>query len=340
MKLTCYPYQLQFKHPFKIAHGLRTHTPVVFVKLEHDGCKAWGEATLPPYLPETQQTVVAFLQLFSAGLQGAEPESWAAKLEETAGGNYAARAALDMALWQLQAQLQQTPLTTLLGVSPQQFPLCTYTIGVSDPYGMQQKIEEAMAAGFALFKLKLNGENDALKVEQFRSLSTLPFAVDMNQGWANRVEVVEFINTTLQQHGCLLVEQPLHKDALGLMKQVKTQAQLPLYADESCQTLEDVERMRDCFDGINVKLMKCGGLTNALRMIRRARELGLKVLVGCMSESSVGCSAAAALTPLADYADLDGPYLIANDPFTGMKVEEGRIKLHPLRQALELTTGY
>lgn len=336
MKLTCYPYQLQFRHPFRIAHGLRTHTPVVYVKLELEGCIGWGEATLPPYLPETQQTVIAFVNQFAARLQQAPMEDWLQALDEVPDGNYTARAALDMALWQLRAQLQQTTVQQLAGVQAAAFPPCTYTIGVSDAAGMQQKIKEAEAAGFTLFKLKLNGEQDAEKIEQFRRLSAAPFAVDMNQGWGNRVEVVDFINTTLLQAGCLLVEQPLHKSELALMKQVKAGAQLPLYADESCQTVADVERMRDGFNGINIKLMKCGGLTNVLRMIKHARELDLKVLIGCMSESSVGCTAAAALTPLADYADLDGLYLIANDPFTGMKVEQGRIALYPLQQTVAL----
>lgn len=315
---------------------MRTHTPVVYVKLEQDNCIGWGEATLPPYLPETQQTVMAFVQQFAQAMGNAPITEWQQALDVVPAGNYAARAALDMALWQLGAQLEQTTIQGLLGVNATAFPLCTYTIGVSDATGMQQKIDEAQAAGFTLFKLKLNGENDVAKIEQFRSLSAAPFAVDMNQGWGNRVDVADFINTTLQQNGCLLVEQPLHKDELLLMQQVKAAVQLPLYADESCQTVEDVERMRNSFDGINIKLMKCGGLTNALRMIKRARALDLKVLIGCMSESSVGCTAAAALTPLADYADLDGPYLIANDPFTGMKVEDGRIALHPLQQIAAL----
>jgi L-Ala-D/L-Glu epimerase len=195
---------------------------------------------------------------------------------------------------------------------------------------MKQKIEEAERYGFEIFKIKLDGENDEEIVGDFRKLSNKPFAVDVNQGWRNITEASGKINW-LKDQGCLFVEQPLAKNALDEMKRLKQHSVLPVYADESCQRSNDLEKLHDCFDGVNIKLMKCGGITEAYQMIRKARELNLKVLIGCMSESSVGCTAAAHLAPLADYADLDGPYLIANDPFEGMKIGYGRIQVHPLR---------
>jgi len=323
------PYQLQFKYPFSIAHGLRTHTDVVYIKLQHEGFTAWGEATLPPYLPETQQSVITFLNAFTKPLLNSPIDDWVEALSAV-NDNLSAKAALDMALWHMRAQIAGVTIGELAGVEATQYPLCTYTIGVGTLADTQQKVTEATAEGFQLFKLKLNGDNDAQKIFDFRSCTTLPFAVDMNQGWKDVNGVTGFINTTLKNADCLLVEQPLPKTWLADMKAVKQHTLLPLYADEACQRLTDIEPLREAFDGINIKLMKCGGITEALQMIKKARELDMKVLIGCMSESSVGCTAAAHLTPLADYADLDGPYLIANDPFTGMKVKEGRVRTNKL----------
>lgn len=326
MNLTLIPYRLQFKFPFRIAHGARTGTDAVFVKLQHKAFTAWGEATLPPYLPETQQSVMAFLEGFAAGVKSDRPQDWLQALQTTTTGNMAAHAALDMALWSLIAQTEGKTLSEKLGVTASPFPLGTYTIGVCSFSEMQAKVAEATKYGFRLFKIKLDGAGDEEMINNFRQLSALPFAVDINQGWNSVEEAVRKIEW-LKQQGCILVEQPLAKGAWAEMRELRKLSTLPVYADEACQRLGDLELVKDCFDGINIKLMKCGGLTEALQIIKRARDLNLKVLVGCMSESSVGCTAAAALTPLADYADLDGPYLIANDPFCGMKIEAGRISI-------------
>jgi len=309
---------------------MRTHTDVVYVKLEHEGFTGWGEATLPPYLPETQKTVVEFLTDFSKSISSASMDDWFAKLQPV-NDNLSAKAALDMALWNLKSQIEGKAIGELLGITSHEFPLGTYTIGVSSLEVMKTKIDEAHKTGFNLYKLKLNGEKDEEMIRNFKSLCDKPFAVDVNQGWKEEAEAIAKIQW-LSKAGCLLVEQPLPKSMNMEMGFVKQASSLPLYADESCQRLGDIERLRDSFDGINIKLMKCGGITEAHQMIIKARELKMKVLIGCMSESSVGCTAAAHLTPLADYADLDGPYLIANDPFTGMKIKEGRVVLNPLVQ--------
>lgn len=298
--------------------------------LEHDGLTAWGEATLPPYLPETQKSVNDFLTAFSKPLLSQPLEDWREALA-TVNNNLSAKAALDIALWDMRAQMAGKTIGELLGVDMKQYPLGTYTIGVGTAEETKQKVEYAISKGFELFKLKLNGDNDEQKVKDFAACTDTPFAVDMNQGWTDTAKLLDFNNKFLPQYNCLLVEQPLHKDAIGEMKVIKGNTQLPVYADESCQRLNDVDRLRDAFDGINIKLMKCGGITEALEMIQKARALDMKVLIGCMSESSVGCTAAAHLTPLADYADLDGPYLIGNDPFTGVRIAEGRIKVLPLQ---------
>ena len=215
------------------------------------------------------------------------------------------------------------------------FPLAAYTLGISSFDEMKLKIEEAKNFGFQFFKIKLNGENDEEVISNFKKLSDDSYAVDINGGWKNADEAMRKINW-LAKHECLFVEQPLPKNSLDEMKLLKEKSALPLYADESCQRLIDLKKLKECFDGVNIKLMKCGGITEAHQMILKARELGLKVLIGCMSESSVGCTAAAHLTPLVDYADLDGPYLISNDPFEGMSLEFGTIQVNQLIQKVTL----
>lgn len=326
MVINLIPYQLQFKYPFKIAHGVRTHTDVVYVKLEHEGLTAWGEATLPPYLPETQKSVIDFLTRFSKQLLHSPIEDWVAALASV-NDNLSAKAALDIALWDMRAQIEGKTIGEMLGIEAKQYPLSTYTIGVGTAEETEQKVAYALSEGFELFKLKLNGDKDEKKILDFSRCTDKPFAVDMNQGWSDPFKLLDFINNFLPQHNCVLVEQPLHKDAVEEKKSIKGKTALPIYADESCQRLSDIDRLHDAFDGINIKLMKCGGITEAMQMIAKARALDMKILIGCMSESSVGCTAAVHLTPLADYADLDGPYLVANDPFTGVKVKEGRVFL-------------
>ena len=333
LKLDLFPFQLRFKHAFIIAHGIRNTTDVVYVRLTHDKFVAWGEATLPPYLPETQESVIEFLSKIDiAGIQiPFNPFEIFKKIDGLHPGNFAAKAALDMALWDLKSQMEGETIGELLGIQAGQFPLCTYTLGVSSFEEMKMKLNEADDYGFELFKIKLNGRKDFETVENFRKLTHKRFAIDVNQGWESVANAIDVISN-IEDFEPVLIEQPLPVDDNDEMLRLTAKFKIPFYADESCQTLADLEDLPDYFDGVNIKLMKCGGLSPAVEMIERAQELGLSVLIGCMSESSVGCTAAAHLTPMADYADLDGPYLIANDPFKGMTVERGRIKINPLIQ--------
>lgn len=331
MRLSLHPYRLRFRYPFRIAHGMRTGTDVVYVKLEHDGLTAWGEATLPPYLPETQKTVMDFITAFYKSVGDADIEVWFEKLAAV-DTDMSAKAALDMALWNMKAQQAGQTVAGILGIALADYPLCTYTIGACETEEeMQDKVSHGLACGFEIFKLKLTNASPADTINWFRASTDKPFAVDANQAWDFAVnEAAYYVNDLLRPAGCLLVEQPYTKTDLINTSQLKQVAGLPLYADESCQRLNDLERLRDCFDGINIKLMKCGGITEAISMIHKARELGFKILVGCMSESSVGCTAASYLTPLADYADLDGPWLIENVPFSGIELNNGKVAPRPL----------
>lgn len=333
MKLSFYPYQLRFKFPFTISRGTRYITDVVFLRLEHDNHEAWGEAALPPYLSETQATVIDFFKKMELPViqPSFNPAEIFEEINKKYPGNMAAKAALDMALWELKSKIEGRTIIELLGIKSTQFPLCTYTIGICPFEEMKQKVEEANNYGFELFKIKLDGRNDEEMIGNFKKLCPRPFAVDLNQGW-NDILITASKIEWLRKNGCVFVEQPLPKEPIEDMVELKKLSVLPLYADEGCQRLSDIEKLKDAFHGINIKLMKCGGISEGYQMIKKAREFGLKILIGCMSESSVGCTAAAQLTPLADYADLDGPYLVANDPFEGMKVEAGRIAVHPVTQ--------
>ncbi len=311
--------KLKFRFPFKIAHGMRTHTDVVLVCAECNGLRGYGEATLPPYLPDTVESVISFLnnnEIQELSFPADEGSFFAEKIFDVIDAEYAgnmpAKAALDMALWQLQAQMQNKTLAELLGVKSNKDVPHTYTIGIGTRPQMREKIDFAIANGFICFKLKMNGENDENILNDYLALCSQPFAIDANQGWKDLQEAINF-SLMLQKHGCILIEQPFEKYDTEKSNTLKDALAIPLIADEACQRLVDIEKIKKSFSGINIKLQKCGGITEAMRMIEKANSLGLKTLIGCMSESSIGCNAAEALSPLCNWADLDGPWLIEND---------------------------
>ncbi len=307
-----FEHQLIFRFPFRIAHGIREHTDVVYLKLQHKGYTAWGEAALPPYLSERQRSVVDFVDAFMHAHVGLETEALLheLQLEQT---NMPARAALDMALHSLLAQIQHTTISSRLNLLEYKTPPAFYTIAAcSSLHEMKERVAHGLQCGFSYFKLKLTDEDIALTVEWFTSCTSAPFAVDANQCWRSLQKAVSN-SRFLKGHGCLLIEQPFPKNDLALSAEFRLQSSLPVFADESCQRLSHLPAIAQAFDGVNIKLMKCGGLSEALQMIHTARAIGLQVLIGCMSESSIGCDAAAHLAPLCDYADLDGPFLVTND---------------------------
>ncbi|MFN0032180.1 MAG: dipeptide epimerase [Flavobacteriales bacterium] len=322
-----YPYytieivhaQLKFRFPFSIAHGTRTHTDAVLCKLDFAGHTGVGEATLPPYLPDTVEGVMAFLSskelhhlLAQSISKDFSPERIFDGIDKLMPGHMPAKAALDMALWQLKAKIENKTLTELLGVTSQNVVPHTYTIGISTRDEMREKIQFAETNGFSFFKLKMNGEDDENVLNDFLALSTEPFAVDANQGWNDLQHAITF-STQLEESGCVLIEQPFEKTDRQKSATLMQSLHIPVIADEACQRIADIDSIRGAFCGINIKLQKCGGLTEAMRMITHAKGLGLKTLIGCMSESSIGCGAAEALAPICDWADLDGPWLIENN---------------------------
>ncbi len=320
-------FQLKFKYPFKIAHGIRTHTDAVFVSIRFKDYIGYGEATLPPYLSETTTSVIGFINRIKPFINERAIEDRFAffkEMESYETGNTAAKAAIDMALWDLKGKMHNQSVRDLLEISDNPKAQSTYTIGLGTKDEMAEKF--ASAKEFKLFKLKLNGINDEQVIEDFTSLGKNPFAVDANQAWKD-LGHAESISKLLATKGCILIEQPFAKEDLPLHAAFKALSPLPVIADESCQRLADIAAIKDAFDGINIKLQKCGGITEAVQMAEKARQLNMKILIGCMSESSCGCGAAAQLASLADWVDLDGPYLIDNDPFEGMKVIDGNIEI-------------
>ena len=326
MQLRFSPYTLQMRHPFTVAANSRTTTPVMLVEVEHDGIVGHGEASMPPYLGESHQTAADFLGQVRLD-RFPDPfllEEILPAVDALAPGNTAAKAAVDIALHDWIGRRLGAPWHRLWGLDPARAPLTSFTIGIDTPEVVRRKTREA--AEFRVIKVKLGRGNDRAMVEAVQAETAAAITVDANQGWTDREEALRLIEW-LAGRGVVFVEQPMPKDRWDDLAWLRERSPLPLVADESVQRLADVARARGVFDGINIKLMKCTGLREAHRMVTLARALGLKVMLGCMTETSCAISAAAQLSPLVDWADLDGALLITNDPFEGMRVVDGRIVL-------------
>ncbi|HET6226906.1 MAG TPA: dipeptide epimerase, partial [Bacteroidia bacterium] len=330
MKFRYTPHTLYFKHPFKIAHGTRSSTPIVITELEHEGKTGYGEASMPPYLGESHDTVLAFLEKVKPILLSSPPleiETIMKKVDALAQGNTAAKASIDIALHDLKGKLLNKACWKLMGADPSKTPYTTFTLGIDKPEIMVEKIKEAQ--NYKVLKVKLNGIDDKTIIDTIRTHTDKPIAVDVNQGWKSKEQALEMINWLAGQK-VIFVEQPLAKNALKDMQWLFERSPLHLFADESIQRYEDIDKVKNCFHGINIKLMKCTGMLEAYKMIRHAREVGLRILMGCMSETSCAISAAAQLTPFVDYADLDGCLLMKNDFFKGIEFIDGKITLNEL----------
>ncbi len=329
MKLRFYTYNLKFRHSFSIAAGKRDFTPVVFLELEYESHVGYGESALPPYLPETQESVTNFLSLLDLNSfpSPLETEKILAYVFSVSENDFAAKAAFDIALHDLVGKILNEPCYEIFRLQRENCPEAMFTIGMDTPLVILEKLNEAK--DFNLLKIKLGGPFDKLIIETIRKETVKPICVDANQGWEEKEFALDMIHY-LKEQGAIFIEQPLKKNKMEDAKWLKDQSPLPIIADESVQTFGDIEKIREAFHGINIKLMKCGGLNEAMKMIKYAKELDLKILIGCMSESSCGVSAAAQLAPLADWADLDGPLLISNDPFKGITYKNGQIVLNDL----------
>ena len=326
MKLRFHPYTLELKHAFTIATSSRTTTPAMLVELEHGGVVGYGEASMPPYLGETQASAAAFLARVDTGWfrDPFQLEEILPAIDAIAPGNGAAKAAVDIALHDWIGKRLGVPLYRLWGLNPARTPVTSFTIGIDAPDVVRQKTREA--AAYRIIKVKLGRDTDRMMIETIRQVTDKPITVDANQGWKERGEALRMIEWLATQ-GVEFVEQPMPKEQVDDTAWLRERSPLPLIADESVQRLADVRRAQGVFHGINIKLMKCTGLREARAMITLARALDLKVMLGCMTETSCAISAAAQLSPLVDWADLDGAVLISNDVFDGATIVDGKVTL-------------
>ena len=335
MKLRFFAYELKLRHVFTVATYSRSTTPDVQVELEYDGVIGYGEASMPPYLQKelgTMDSVMAFLKKVQDTIgQFSDPfqmEDILAYVDGLSEGDAAAKAAVDIALHDLVGKLLQAPWYKIWGLDKEKAPSTTFTIGIDTPEVVREKTKEC-AERFNILKVKLGGSNDKEMIETIRSVTSLPIAVDANQGWTDRQHALDMIHW-LKEQGIVMVEQPMPKERIDDIAWITQQSPLPIFADEGVQRLKDVPALKGAYTGINIKLMKCTGMREAWKMLNLARALDMKVMVGCMTETSCACSAAAQLSPAVDFADLDGNLLIANDRFRGMEVVEGKITLPDL----------
>ncbi len=326
MELCFASYRLLFRHPFGTAHGTRDGTDAVFVRLRERDMYGYGEATLPPYLGHRVDQVVQVLrqlpadqmeQQINAVLQGrAEGCAWA--------GLPPARAAISMAYYDLISRRNEHSVASELEVAGMGQAQAMVTLGSGPVDGIAAKLKELPAT--SMLKVKLGSGNDRETVQRVMALDDRPLFLDANQGWTDPTQALAMIALAGEDR-IVGIEQPFAADRWDLHRALQQATGIPVYGDESIQGPVDLERAPGHFAGVNVKLMKCGGLDQARQMAARAHELGLRVMLGSMSESSLGSAAMAQLAAMADLADLDGPWLIKNDPFEGLAVVDGRMQV-------------
>lgn len=329
------PYTLQLKHVFTLATSSRTTTPVVLTEIEYDGVTGYGEASMPPYLGESHESVSAFLSRLDLA-QFSDPFMLVDILEYVENlmpGNPAAKASVDIALHDLIGKLVGEPFYRLFGLNPARAPLTSFTIGLDTPEVIRQKVLEAEP--YKLLKVKLGRDNDREMIEVIRSLTDKPLCADVNQGWKDRNHALEMA-WWLKEKGVVFLEQPMPKEMKDDNAWLSSESPIPIIGDEAVRNIPELMSNRDVYSGINIKLMKCGGMNNAMKMINIARAFGMKVMIGCMTETSCAISAAAQLSPLVDWCDLDGNLLISNDPFRGLNVVDGKVAL-PDKPGLGIT---
>ncbi len=323
MKVSYRHYELPFRHPFTISKGTKTHQPTLLVELEYFGIRGYGEAPAISYynIPVSQmvedlEAKRKLVEKFSFS----DPERYWHYLHHLFPKNPFLVCALDMAGWDIYGKMKRQQLHQLWGLDTEKAPLTDFTIGIADIPTMIQKMKEKP---WPIYKIKVGFENDVETVAALREHTDAVFRVDANAAWD--IETALHKIPLLKELGVELVEQPLAKDNWDGMKILYEKSALPLIADEACVAEQDVAKCAGHFHGINIKLTKCSGITPARRMINEARNLGLKVMVGCMNESSVGTAAIAQLAPLLDYVDMDGPLLLTEDTAESVKFDFGKI---------------
>jgi len=330
MKLTWERLSLRAEVPFRISRSVQTEIERVWARIEFDGFEGWGEADPSPYYGESAETVEAALTRMRPVLAAApDPDHLEAieqGLRQSVPGNGSAHAAVSAALHDLFGKRTGLPVWKLFGLDPTDTPRSSFTIGIDEPEEMAKRV--AAVPGWPILKIKLGTDRDRQMVEAVRDADpSRRLQVDANAAWTADAAIRNI--PILADLGVEMVEQPLPPGNPEEWRRVHEASPLPIFADESCIHPEDVPALAGLVDGVNIKLTKCGGIRQAVRMVHTARACGLEVMFGCMLESSLGIAAAAHLAPLADRLDLDGAVLLAEDPFDGPKLISSRLHLGP-----------
>ncbi|PRD48176.1 dipeptide epimerase [Sphingobacterium haloxyli] len=320
------PYTLEMNHVFTVASFSRTSTPVILTELEYEGVVGYGEASMPPYLGESQQSVTKFLNkidlsTFSSPFDTEELLHYVDSVEEK---NTAAKACIDIALHDLLGKLMAQPFHKIWGLNARVIPPTSFTIGIDTEEIIHKKVLEAEQ--FKILKVKLGLDTDKMIINTIRSVTNVPLCADVNQGWKNKEQALEMAHW-LAERNVVFIEQPMPKEQIDDMAWLTERSPIPTIADEGCQRYSDIIGLKHVYTGINIKLMKCTGMREAKKMAELARALDMKVMLGCMTETSCAITAAAQLAPIVDWADLDGALLINNDVYDGMKILDGECHL-------------
>lgn len=328
LHLDSFRFDLPFEFPFTIAKGTKTHQPSLVVALGLRHWRGFGEAPAIRYYDVTVEEMQAVLQEQSAMIQRyalVDPQRFWHFLHHLLPGQHFLTAALDIAAWDLFAQMRNLPLRQLIGVAPGMRPPATdYTLGMASPDDL---LEKARLHPWPTYKIKMGSADDLDALIRLREQTGSRFRIDANESL--NFETVMQLLPEWERLGVELVEQPLPKNQWEEMKELKKRSSIPFFADESCVLESDVQHCADAFSGINIKLTKCGGITPALRMISEARSRSLQVMLGSMNESTIGTAAVVQMSPLADYLDADGPLLLSEDVADGLQYNEGRVMCRP-----------
>jgi L-alanine-DL-glutamate epimerase-like enolase superfamily enzyme len=330
--------RLNLQHTWTTTMSSSQYRETLHVAYARDGITGHGEGAPIVRYHEDAESARKAVESVRALLVSANPMQFAKVMAEVfrrVPGEWAGKAAIDIALMDWVGQTLGIPLYSYFGLDPKDTPLTTFSIGIDTPEITKQKTREA--ADFPILKVKVGLATDEPTIEAVRSVTKKPLRVDANEGWKDKEEAVRKINW-LEKMGVEFIEQPLPAEMIEETRWIRGRVHMPIIADEACQRASDIPKLKDAFDGVNVKLDKSGGMLEAYRMIQIAKALGMKTMLGCMVSSSVTVTAAAHLSPLVDYADLDGNLLISNDPFRGVVVEKGKLVL-PGRAGLGLTAA-
>ncbi len=319
--------RLKLKHTWTTVMSSSDFRDTLHLRFTADNLTGHGEGAPIIRYKESAQSAQETIESLKPYLNSADPRQFSKILAEVfrrVPGQFAAKAALDIALMDWTGQKLGIPLYRYFGLDAADAPITTFSIGIDNPATTRAKVEEA--AQFPVLKIKVGLDSDEASMEAVRAVTKKPLRVDANEGWTNKEEAVRKINW-LETQGVEFIEQPMPAAMIEETRWVRSRVHMPIIADEACLHPSDIPKLANAFDGVNIKLDKSGGMLEAYRMIQIAKSLGMKTMLGCMISSSVTVTAAAQLSPLVDYADLDGNLLVANDPWTGVTVRNGKLIL-------------